>query len=88
MQVCNVNVKISEHRHCLFYGVRDIVKLQVEENLVSARLYLTDNARSLGIKKLHTDFDKRLSSREFVKKSKGILCAFKIACYNYVFSHS
>ena len=22
------------------------------------------------------------------KKSKGILCAFKIACYNYVFSHS
>ena len=73
--------------HALLDRVRDIVKLEVEEYLVSARLYLADYLRTLGIEKLHADLDERLSALEFVEKVQRGFLVCKVAGDYHIFTH-
>ena len=63
------------------------MKLEVEKYLVSARLYLADYLRTLGIEKLHADLDERLSALEFVEKVQRGFLVCKVAGDYYVFTH-
>ena len=40
VEVGHIHVELGEYRHSLLYGVRNIVKLEVEEDLVTSRLDL------------------------------------------------
>ena len=63
------------------------MQFEIEEDPVSACLYLSYDIRSLGVKQLHSYLDKRLSFREPVKKSKRPFPVREIAGYYHVLTH-
>ena len=87
VQVHHVHVERRQHRHCLFDGVGNVVQLQIEEDLVASCLDVTDDLRSLRIKKLHADLDERLFSGEAVEKRERFLPSVKVQCDDDVFTH-
>ena len=60
MKIAHVHIEPREHRHRFFHRIRNVVELQIEEDLMTSFLDFADNRRSLRVKKLHADFHIRL----------------------------
>ena len=87
MYIAHINIQPRENRHRLFHRVRNVMKLQIKEDLVSHPLDGTHDVRSFRIKKLHSDLDERLLVLELLKKHNDFCLTVKITCNNNVFSH-
>ena len=89
VEVGHVHVQAGEDGHGLLDGVGNIVKLQVEEDLVATGLDLTDDGGTLGVVQLHADLHEGLSVQtlEEIEECEYLFCAVKITGYNDVFSH-
>ena len=87
VKIGHINADIAQNAHRLFNGVRYIVELEVKEDLMSPCLYFFYDIRTLGIKKLHTDFHKRLFLCEAAEKIERLRPAAEIACNNNILAH-
>ena len=71
MEVGDVHVQIPQNGHGLFHGVGDVVKLQVQKNLVSPGFDLPDDGGAFRIVQLHADLYEGLTAGELIQKSEG-----------------
>ena len=87
MQVDHIHIQTAQHSHCFLHRIGDIMQFQVEENLMSTTLQLTNNSRAFSIKKLHANLYKRLLFRKSIQESIRFFCARKITRYNHFSFH-
>ena len=87
VQIADVHVQTGQNRHRLFDGVGDVVQLEIQKNLVAARLDGADDRRALSVEQLHADLHERLFPGEAVEETESILRAFKVTRDDNVFSH-
>ena len=87
VEVDHVHIEGGEHGHRFFHGVGDIVQLEIEEDLMAARLDLAHDGRAFSVEELHADLHKGLFAGEAVKKCEGLFLAVKIQCDDNVLTH-
>ena len=78
VHVDDVRVERRYHARRRRHRVGNVMQFQVEEDLVSARLYVADDLRTFRIEQLHSDFYKGLFPLEFVQKRQCFRSVFKI----------
>ena len=87
VEVDHVHIEGGEHGHRFFHGVGDIVQLEIEEDLMAARLDLAHDGRAFGVEELHANLHKGLFAGEAIKKCEGLFLAVKIQCDDNVLTH-
>ncbi len=88
MNIAHVNIKGGQNTHCFFDGVRNVVQLQVKENLVSTPFKLANDIRAFGIKKSSIPIlIKGFLSVNAEKEIQHFRFFCKIAGNDYVFTH-
>ncbi len=87
VQVGHVHVQPAQHGHALPDRVGNVAQLEIEENLVAARLDIAHDLRPLGVKQLHADLEIRLFAGELIQKVKNLLAACKVAGDDNVLAH-
>ena len=87
VEVDHIHIEGGEHGHRLFHGVGNVVQLEIEEDLVAARLDLAHDGRAFGVEELHADLHIRPLVSEAVEKGQRALPGRKVAGDYYVFSH-
>ena len=55
MQVADIYIQSRENRHGFFYGIGDIMQLEIQENLMSSCLDFLYDGRAFRIEQLHAD---------------------------------
>jgi hypothetical protein len=74
MEVTHIYIEAREYRHSFLNGVRYIVELEVEEDLVSATFEFVHDSRTFCVVKFHTNLYIRLYIAHFVKEAIGLFC--------------
>ena len=87
VEVDHVHIEGGEHGHRFFHGVGDVVQLEIEEDLVAARLDLAHDRGALGVEKLHADLHERLLAGEAVEKRERFFLAVKVQRNDNVLTH-
>ena len=73
MEVGDVHVQIPQDGHGLLHGVGDVVKFQIQKNLVSPGFDLPDDGGAFRVVQLHADLHEGLAAGELIQKSEGCL---------------
>ena len=87
VEVDHIHIEGGEHGHRFFHGVGDVVQLEIEEDLVAARLDLAHDGRAFGVEELHADLHEGLFAGEAVEKREGLFLAVKIQRDDNVLTH-
>ena len=87
VEVDHIHIEGGEHGHRFFHGVGNVVQLEIEEDLVAARLDLAHDGRAFGVEELHADLHKGLFAGEAVEKREGLFLAVKIQRDDNVLTH-
>ena len=87
MDVADVHIQRGENTHGASNRVGNVVKLQIQKDLMAPAFDLPDDLWAFGTKQLHADLDERFALCEFIQKGQCFLPARKIAGHNYVFTH-
>ncbi len=84
VKIAHIHIQMGQDSHRFLHRIGNIVQLEVEENLVSARLDLAHDRRALGIIKFHADLYERFAIGEFVEERQRRRRAAEIACDYYI----